>query len=104
MKRPPTLNSKKAAPRVVTTARAKRFRGSRFYTQTEQQRAREPMCRMCKAEGIYRPMHVADHIVSLGEGGREGDPNNLQSLCKAHHDAKSAEETRRAITRGRADG
>jgi 5-methylcytosine-specific restriction enzyme A len=47
---------------------------------------KEPLCRMCKANGIVREANVADHIVP-----HRGDPKlfwfgELQSLCPGCHD------------------
>jgi 5-methylcytosine-specific restriction enzyme A len=42
-----------------------------------------------------------DHIIPLAEGGSEWAWENLQSLCKAHHDEKTMEEAQRGKTRQR---
>lgn len=51
-----------------------------------------PLCVHCKKEGFFTEATVADHIVPINEGGDPWDRNNLQALCKKHHDIKSAKE------------
>ncbi|QQP93545.1 HNH endonuclease (plasmid) [Skermanella sp. TT6] len=53
----------------------------------------EPLCRRCKAEGRIVVADVVDHIVPISvDPDRRLDPSNLQSLCKHHHDVKTARE------------
>lgn len=59
------------------------------------------LCQACLALGKYRPAKSVDHIKPKFEGGDDAD-ENLQSLCKPCHDAKTASENRRA--RGSAEG
>lgn len=61
---------------------------------------REPFCRECaKAYPPGDPRHrtpatVVDHVrPHRGDWGRFVDPRNHQSLCKRHHDQKTAQET-----------
>ena len=54
----------------------------------------EPFCRTCAAEGKRTRAEVVDHIQPhRGDWNRFTDPGNLQSLCKYHHDQKTAFET-----------
>ena len=55
----------------------------------------EPRCRMCKA-----PASTVDHVVPVAEGGSHGRAN-LQSLCRACHKAKTAEDSARGRQRYR---
>ncbi|WP_424360239.1 HNH endonuclease [Methylocystis parvus] len=61
--------------------------------KSEAQRQAEPLCRMCKAQGVMTPATVADHVRP-----HRGDADlfwhgELQSLCTPHHSsAKQAEE------------
>nr|WP_237341879.1 HNH endonuclease signature motif containing protein [Williamsia soli] len=41
----------------------------------------------------------ADHIVNIKAGGSKYDPNNLQSLCRTHHDQKTRSEAKRGQRR-----
>jgi len=50
-----------------------------------QHKRREPLCRMCLAEGKTVVAEVVDHIRSLTDGGDHSE-HNLQSLCKRCHD------------------
>ena len=52
-----------------------------------------PLCVMCEKEGYIRIAQVVDHIIPhKGDNSLRLDPNNLQSLCKRHHDQKTATE------------
>jgi len=46
-----------------------------------------PLCVECQY-----PAQVTDHINPINMGGAVWDWNNLQSLCKPCHDAKSGRE------------
>jgi 5-methylcytosine-specific restriction endonuclease McrA len=58
-----------------------------------QQLLREPNC-WCGAKAS-----AVDHIVPIGEGGADLDPDNLQSLCKRHHGPKTLAESHRGMKR-----
>jgi hypothetical protein len=48
----------------------------------------EPLCRMCKADGVITPAEVVDHVKRHhGCWQRFADYENTQSLCKRHHDS-----------------
>lgn len=52
----------------------------------------DPLCEHCAKQGkIVQASHV-DHIVPISEGGAERDWDNLQSLCKPCHTAKTNSE------------
>ena len=56
----------------------------------------EPFCRVCSSEGKRTRAEVVDHIqLHRGDWQRFTDPTNLQSLCKYHHDQKTAMEMAR---------
>jgi 5-methylcytosine-specific restriction protein A len=50
-------------------------------------------------EGRRTLATIRDHIVPLAEGGAEGTEENEQPLCRAHSDAKTAEEAKRGARR-----
>lgn len=55
----------------------------------------EPFCVECLREG--KPKHkalgsVRDHIHPVNQGGDFWDRNNIQTLCKSHHNSKSGRE------------
>ena len=54
-------------------------------------RVRGPFCQRCGSNvGL-----VADHIVERKDGGADLDPSNIELLCAAHHNAKTAEARRK---------
>ena len=54
---------------------------------------REPFCRECAKRGIRTRAMVVDHIKPhRGDWQLFVDPDNPQSLCKHHHDQKTASE------------
>ena len=61
-----------------------------------EQLLRDPFCRECAKVGRRTPASVVDHIQPhRGEWARFVDESNLQSLCKYHHDQKTALEMAR---------
>jgi len=50
-----------------------------------------PLCAMCEKEGRATLAVILDHIVELSDGGAELDPGNVQGLCAACHNRKTAE-------------
>ena len=54
---------------------------------------REPFCRECGKRGFRTPAVVVDHIVPFrGDWELFVSSGNHQSLCKYHHDQKTARE------------
>ncbi|MBE9509154.1 MAG: HNH endonuclease [Chloroflexi bacterium] len=51
----------------------------------------EPLCRECAELGLVVSATDVDHIVPKRDGGQD-ELENLQSLCQAHHSAKTAGE------------
>ena len=77
----------------------------RFYhskawrTLSRQYRLNNPVCEQCLKQGIVRKVNVVDHIVELKDDfSRRLDERNLQSLCHACHNKKTAEEKNRRKT------
>lgn len=67
------------------------------------QLAREPFCRVCAAQGIRTRATVVDHVQPFrGDWSLFVSPANHQSLCKFHHDQKTARE--QAAERRKAGG
>nr|DAG51093.1 MAG TPA: HNH endonuclease [Caudoviricetes sp.] len=50
------------------------------------------LCQMCLKVGIYEVATEVDHIKPTALGGDMFDPNNLQSLCKSCHMAKTLQD------------
>jgi hypothetical protein len=59
---------------------------------------REPLCRECKVHGRLSEAVIRDHIKPLAEGGQDVDAN-VQPLCQACSDAKTATESARGVAR-----
>lgn len=52
-----------------------------------------PLCAMCKVDGIIRHAEELDHIIPLKLApDRMWDLNNLQGLCRVHHFEKTSKE------------
>lgn len=52
-----------------------------------------PLCEHCKAKGLTTPTAVVDHIIEiLDDYSKRLSPKNLQSLCLACHNKKTAQE------------
>lgn len=72
---------------------------TKFYQSTTWRKLRkvkleqDPLCEECLKKGIHTPAKVADHIVSINQGGAALDIANLQSLCDRCHNIKSAKES-----------
>lgn len=61
--------------------------------------AREPLCRLCEANGRTTIAVEVDHIDG---DSRNNDPSNLRALCKPCHSARTARD--QAWGRGSAGG
>jgi 5-methylcytosine-specific restriction endonuclease McrA len=59
-----------------------------------QQLRREPNCRICGEKAI-----AVDHIIPISQGGADLDANNLQSLCRRHHNTKTTAEGHAGVKR-----
>lgn len=57
------------------------------------------LCQECSRRGHVTLAYAVDHIVCKAEGGTDDD-NNLEAICKPCHVRKTAEENRRARSRG----
>lgn len=100
-KRPPHLKTRIGRTRRKGWAETQRgTRKQRGYGWAwEQLRAavlkREPLCRICRADGVAVIAVTVDHIKPKHQGGTD-DEGNLQPLCKPCHAAKTAREGRTA--------
>lgn len=73
----------------------KRTRGAKWQVIRQRILKRDKgLCQECLREDRYTPAAVIDHIKPLAEGGTDAD-DNLQALCKRHHDEKTQRESRR---------
>lgn len=55
----------------------------------------------CEHPGCHRLAYQVDHIIPLAEGGDRYDHDNMQSLCKPHHDEKTIQDALRGKRRER---
>jgi 5-methylcytosine-specific restriction endonuclease McrA len=52
-----------------------------------------PLCKVCQQLGVIRVATIVDHITPhKGNSDLFFDADNLQSLCKRHHDKKTNAE------------
>lgn len=68
-----------------------RTRGSKWMSTRAKWLSQHPLCIMCEQEGRISEAKEVDHIKPLQHGGADDD-SNYQSLCVAHHKAKTASE------------
>lgn len=68
-----------------------RIRGRRGVELRKRRLAAEPLCRLCRADGIVRAAQVIDHIVPLAKGGEDVD-ENCRALCHEHHAEVTAKQ------------
>jgi len=75
---------------------AKRHYGNARWERLRRvQLAKEPLCRHCFERGRLVQATHADHIIEISDGGAVYDIDNLQSLCKSCHSAKTLKERAR---------
>ena len=82
--------------RLYSTARWQRIRAAQL--------AREPLCRMCQAEGVTTAATVCDHIDGHPDGETEEQfwAGPFQSLCRTHHDTDKRRAEQGGVVRVRA--
>lgn len=91
----PWIPTATARPRPVYQQHAAR---SAEYGTARWQKARlkhlqqHPLCVECTKLGRTTEATIVDHIQPVRLGGEMWDETNYQSLCKPHHQAKSAKE------------
>ena len=80
-----------------TARRNQSFYESMVWRRTSRLHKRlNPLCIRCKDKGIAKPVQITDHITPIEQGGSQLSMDNLQSLCIACHNTKTAEDTGRA--------
>lgn len=77
-----------------------RLRGRKLQEIRRRKQRENPLCEECLAMGQIVPWTELDHIVPLEKGGTN-DYANLQGLCVAHHQEKTAQD--RGYTRKKSD-
>lgn len=93
----PTKPTNKKRPWIATDKRLSRGY-DKFYQNKKWRYLRNnyikknPLCVMCKDNGIVAKGNVVDHIVPRRQGGSDYSLNNLQTLCNRCHSIKSSNE------------
>ena len=67
----------------------KRIRGRKLQARRRSILGKQPLCVACQASGKVAAAAVLDHKVALVNGGADTE-DNLQPLCQACHDRKTA--------------
>lgn len=71
------------------------YNTTRWQALRDQQLQRHPLCAMCAEQGRVVAAAVVDHVRPHKKDlNLFFDAGNLQSLCKAHHDATKQREER----------
>ena len=99
---PKTLGAGRGGGRSGYDARRRKAKQSRRWYSLKrwrkrraEQLAREPLCRMCEAEGMTVAANTADHVEPHREDYDRFWFGDLQSLCGSHHSReKQREEVR----------
>jgi 5-methylcytosine-specific restriction protein A len=68
------------------------YRSAEWRRLKRDQLEREPFCRHCRDAGAMTKATDVDHITPIADGGSKLSRFNLQSLCKLHHNRKTAQE------------
>ena len=79
-------------PKPALRERDPFYHTNRWRRYSEWFRAKYPVCAHCLQKGITTPADVVDHIIELKDGGAQLRVENTESLCHAHHNAKSLKE------------
>ena len=94
----PKIHNPRATKKRTVAAQKKARSDRRMYATNDttwrkfraEQLRREPLCRICTSAGRIVSGGVVDHIDA---DTYNNSPANLQTLCKACHDKKTASET-----------
>lgn len=70
------------------------YKGAAWERLASAHKRANPLCVHCLAKGMRTPVWATDHIRPMNQGGAPLAWDNLQSLCRACHDLKSAGESR----------
>lgn len=99
----PSVQSERDRKRAIDRRRgtaAERGYDTAWRKVRDQHLREEPLCQMCMEAGRVTAATVVDHIVSIADRpDLRLDRSNLRSLCKPHHDARTARD--QGFARGR---
>ena len=93
-----TLDTRRTKTTTADLSGTPRMRGRSWMTKRARWMNDHPLCCMCESEGRTEVATDLDHVVPLCNGGAD-DESNYQSLCSAHHKAKSAGEAKTRVWR-----
>jgi 5-methylcytosine-specific restriction enzyme A len=77
-----------------------RIRGRELQRRRARLFAKNPWCVRCLKQGRQTRATIRDHVIPLGEGGRD-DETNEQALCATCSKEKTNEESKRGARRAR---
>jgi len=74
----------------------------KFYSSSQWQKVRDrylkknPLCEHCKEKGLTEVADEVDHIIPIKVDWKKRlSSDNLQSLCRSHHQIKSAKDRKK---------
>ncbi|MCP5016293.1 MAG: HNH endonuclease [Ketobacter sp.] len=77
----------------LTKRENQKFYNSRHWRKAAKlHKKNNPLCIDCMAQGVVKAVEITDHIIPIKQGGELYCQSNLQSLCIACHNTKTAEE------------
>lgn len=81
--------------------RKKLYKTKEWFRLRYNQLKKQPCCAYCEQQGAVTLATVADHIKPhKGDELLFYNPNNLQSLCKFHHDRTKQKEEKQGVVIG----
>lgn len=74
------------------------YQSKQWRALSKRHKQQNPLCLHCLEYGLTTPADVADHIIEIRDDWEKRlDPSNLQSLCHACHNTKTAKERRQRL-------
>lgn len=80
------------------------YSSARWVALRNQYSAHQPLCERCLAIGIVKPGYAVDHIKEIEDDGDVWEWSNLQHLCQACHNTKTARERNKRQRRKKNNG
>jgi len=75
----------------------KRYHNKKWRNLREKVLRTNPLCVNCERRDIIKQADVVDHVKPITAGGEFYNENNLQGLCHACHNRKSAQQHKKEI-------
>ena len=89
----PRIQVLRAGPKALDYTGTPRLRGTQWVKRRASWLRKHPLCCHCEAEGQVTAGQEVDHITPLWKGGADNE-SNYQTLCKPHHEVKTALEAK----------